>query len=139
MNRLLDRLPGTPMYLLWGEKVRWPRLGYVCWSLGIGGLGQPGSLGPKGGANAVQLLKGICSSTDRSWRQLPCPAGPGRRSPHHGCTASTGTQASHLAPLLARPHRWPPLQDPWCVPARATQIQRYYPAAERTDINSGHW
>lgn len=48
MNRLLDRLPGTPMYLLWGEK------------------------------------------------------------------------------------------DPWCVPARATQIQRYYPAAERTDINSGH-
>ncbi|KAL4436978.1 hypothetical protein ABPG75_004117 [Micractinium tetrahymenae] len=48
MNRLLDRLPGTPMYLLWGEK------------------------------------------------------------------------------------------DPWCVPARATQIQKYYPAAERTDINSGH-
>lgn len=30
------------------------------------------------------------------------------------------------------------LQDPWCVPTRADQIQRYYPAATRTDINSGH-
>ena len=30
------------------------------------------------------------------------------------------------------------MQDPWCVPARADQIQRYYPAATRTDINSGH-
>lgn len=29
---------------------------------------------------------------------------------------------------------WVLLQDPWCVPARATQIQRYYPAAKRTDI-----
>ncbi|PRW33916.1 chloroplastic isoform X2 [Chlorella sorokiniana] len=29
-------------------------------------------------------------------------------------------------------------KDPWCVPARADQIQRYYPAATRTDINSGH-
>lgn len=29
-------------------------------------------------------------------------------------------------------------KDPWCVPARATQIQRYYPAAKRTDIVSGH-
>lgn len=27
MNRLLDRLPGTPMYLLWGEKVRAQRRG----------------------------------------------------------------------------------------------------------------
>lgn len=29
-------------------------------------------------------------------------------------------------------------KDPWCVPARATQIQRYYPAATRTDLDSGH-
>lgn len=29
-------------------------------------------------------------------------------------------------------------KDPWCVPARATQIQNYYPAATRTDILSGH-
>ena len=29
--------------------------------------------------------------------------------------------------------------DPWCVPARATQIQNYYPAAERVDLAAGHW
>jgi pimeloyl-ACP methyl ester carboxylesterase len=29
-------------------------------------------------------------------------------------------------------------RDPWCVPARATQIQGCYPAAERVDIESGH-
>lgn len=29
-------------------------------------------------------------------------------------------------------------KDPWCVPARATQIQRHYPRAERIDIESGH-
>lgn len=29
-------------------------------------------------------------------------------------------------------------KDPWCVPARATQIQRYYPAAQRVDLYSGH-
>ena len=29
-------------------------------------------------------------------------------------------------------------QDPWCVPARATQIEKYYPRAERVDIYSGH-
>jgi pimeloyl-ACP methyl ester carboxylesterase len=28
--------------------------------------------------------------------------------------------------------------DPWCVPARATQIQQYYPGAQRVDILSGH-
>lgn len=29
-------------------------------------------------------------------------------------------------------------RDPWCVPARADQIQAYYPQATRTDIESGH-
>ncbi|PSC74999.1 Haloalkane dehalogenase [Micractinium conductrix] len=29
-------------------------------------------------------------------------------------------------------------KDPWCVPARATQIQKHYPAAQRTDLNGGH-
>ena len=29
-------------------------------------------------------------------------------------------------------------KDPWCVPARATQIQQHYPKAERIDIESGH-
>lgn len=29
-------------------------------------------------------------------------------------------------------------KDPWCVPARATQIQQAYPAAERVDIDAGH-
>jgi len=29
-------------------------------------------------------------------------------------------------------------EDPWCVPARATQIQEYYPQAKRVDIRSGH-
>lgn len=28
--------------------------------------------------------------------------------------------------------------DPWCVPARADQIQRYYPIAERVDVDGGH-
>lgn len=37
-----------------------------------------------------------------------------------------------LRPVLCPPAAC--LQDPWCVPARATQIQRYYPAAERTDL-----
>lgn len=30
------------------------------------------------------------------------------------------------------------VRDPWCVPARADQIQAYYPQADRTDIESGH-
>jgi len=29
-------------------------------------------------------------------------------------------------------------EDPWCVPARATQIENYYPKAERINILSGH-
>lgn len=29
-------------------------------------------------------------------------------------------------------------RDPWCVPARATQIQEYYPDTDRVDIESGH-
>lgn len=29
-------------------------------------------------------------------------------------------------------------KDPWCVPARATQIQAHYPRAERVDLDSGH-
>jgi len=29
-------------------------------------------------------------------------------------------------------------EDPWCVPAQATRIQKYFPEAERTDILSGH-
>jgi pimeloyl-ACP methyl ester carboxylesterase len=28
--------------------------------------------------------------------------------------------------------------DPWCIPARATQIQNHYPKAERINILSGH-
>ncbi|KAL4518461.1 hypothetical protein Ndes2526B_g01130 [Nannochloris sp. 'desiccata'] len=29
-------------------------------------------------------------------------------------------------------------EDPWCVPARATQIENHYPKAERINILSGH-
>jgi pimeloyl-ACP methyl ester carboxylesterase len=29
-------------------------------------------------------------------------------------------------------------EDPWCVPARATQIEKHYAKAERIDILSGH-
>ena len=29
-------------------------------------------------------------------------------------------------------------KDPWCVPERATQIQRYYPRAQRVDVACGH-
>lgn len=48
-------------------------------------------------------------------------------------------RALHVqAVLSARVHPCSPPQDPWCVPARADQIQRFYPAATRTDINSGH-
>lgn len=49
-----------------------------------------------------------------------------------GSIASCLVECSRCMPSL------PAAQDPWCVPARADQIQRYYPAATRTDINSGH-
>lgn len=44
------------------------------------------------------------------------------------------------SPLTCCPHHLTapqPPQDPWCVPARADQIQRFYPSADRTDIDSG--
>ena len=61
-------------------------------------------------------------------------------SPLLSCASSLPRAHKRLAaatsPLTPTPH--PTSCSPWCVPARATQIQQYYPSADRVDIFSGH-
>jgi len=53
---------------------------------------------------------------------------------------AAGTPVNHLLDSL---NKMPVFllwgsEDPWCVPARATQIKQYYRLADRVDIQSGH-
>ena len=59
--------------------------------------------------------------------------GGGRRGHSSG---SAGGRLAKPCGLWLLPMVWllAMAQDPWCVPARATQIERYYALAQRTDI-----
>lgn len=75
MNRLLDRLPGTPMYLLWGEKVR---RAAVWW---VGARHAARHLDRRGAAQPVRCFL--------SKRRLPRSVAPQRG----GCQAPLGGTA----------------------------------------------
>ena len=101
-------------------------MGHVCVSHALRAAPLAGEAQRCASVPAVGQEVRACMGRDLQACSRPAGAGP-------TVAACSGTH--QRVPQCARRSVCVDVQDPWCVPARATQIQKHYPAAQRTDLN----